>query len=334
MTGNHVAVIGAGVAGLTAACRLAHAGLDVVVFDKARGVGGRTSTRRSDVFAFDHGAQYFTCRSDAFTQQVGDWCRRGVAAPWDATIATLGAADSAASAKLADRFVGVPGMSALARDLAEGLRVECGHRIESVEGGPGCWSLITEDGARQEGFDSVVVATPAPQAVPLLASHPGFAESAARVEMQPCHAVMLTFAEGIGVDFDGAFVENSPLGWVARNASKPGRPPGECWVLHTTPEWSGTHLATPIETVMHALLLAFGRALGQALPDPTFQAAHRWSLARTDEPLGEPFLWAADSALGVCGDWLHGSRVEDAYLSGAQLAEAMLFKKAGPSAVR
>ena len=41
-----VAVVGGGIAGLTAASHLARAGCDVVVYETGRGPGGRTSTRR------------------------------------------------------------------------------------------------------------------------------------------------------------------------------------------------------------------------------------------------------------------------------------------------
>ena len=60
-----IAIIGAGFAGLTLAKRLAEQH-DVSVFEKARGPGGRMSTRRADPFAFDHGAQYFTVETERF----------------------------------------------------------------------------------------------------------------------------------------------------------------------------------------------------------------------------------------------------------------------------
>jgi predicted NAD/FAD-dependent oxidoreductase len=331
MKTGRVAVIGAGVAGLTAARNLARAGWDVVVFEKARGVGGRTSTRRSEATAFDHGAQYFTCRTDAFAHQVEDWCRRGVAAAWCAPIKILGGGVSSATREESRRYVGVPGMSALARDLAKELTVECGRRIARIEGSATRWILIAEEGAKFPGFDTVVVAMPAPQAVPLLASAPRLAELAAGVEMQPCHAVLVTFPHPLEIEFGGAFVSEPPLAWVARTASKPGRPGAESWVLHAGPEWSARHLEEPSENVAEALLGAFGDAMGRELPTASSCSTHLWRFARTTQPLGPPFLWDADQRLAVCGDWTHGARVEDAFTSGELLSRAMLSDQTLPA---
>jgi phytoene dehydrogenase-like protein len=50
-----VAVVGGGMAGLTAACYLARAGLRVTVFEKAPVLGGRAATRESEDFLFNRG---------------------------------------------------------------------------------------------------------------------------------------------------------------------------------------------------------------------------------------------------------------------------------------
>ena len=65
-----IIVVGAGLSGLSAARELSSRGHDVTVFDKGRGVGGRLATRRAGSAVFDHGAQFFTARSDEFQQQV------------------------------------------------------------------------------------------------------------------------------------------------------------------------------------------------------------------------------------------------------------------------
>lgn len=324
MTARRIAVVGAGIAGISAARRLAAAQAAPKLFEKARRPGGRVSTRRAQDFAFDHGAQYFTCHDPAFELIVSHWCRRGIAARWDAPIVTLTNGVQGESRGEAVRCVGVPGMSALARDLAADLDVACDQRIERIERAAGRWRLISDAGRIFDGFDAVVLATPAPQAVPLLASLPRFAERVAAVEMQACHAAMVAFAEPLGVDFGGAFVTDSPLAWIARNGSKPGRAIGECWVLQTTPQWSTAHLDVAPDAIAVALLEALGAALGRRLPTPMHCASHRWLFARSATPLGVPFLWDPDARVGVCGDWTFGGRIESAFLSGEQLATAMV----------
>ncbi|MFM8940069.1 MAG: FAD-dependent oxidoreductase, partial [Phenylobacterium sp.] len=61
---DRIAIIGAGLSGLACARSLHREGRKVQLFDKARGPGGRMSTRRVETplgtIGFDHGAQYFT----------------------------------------------------------------------------------------------------------------------------------------------------------------------------------------------------------------------------------------------------------------------------------
>jgi predicted NAD/FAD-dependent oxidoreductase len=68
-----VVIVGAGLAGLSAARLLRDAGHDVVVLDKGRSPGGRCATRRIGNATLDHGAQFFTVRSDEFARCVDEW---------------------------------------------------------------------------------------------------------------------------------------------------------------------------------------------------------------------------------------------------------------------
>ena len=70
-----IAIIGAGLAGLTAASHLISAGFRVDLVEKSRGAGGRMATRRETWASLDLGAQYFTARSPAFRAQVASWLR-------------------------------------------------------------------------------------------------------------------------------------------------------------------------------------------------------------------------------------------------------------------
>ena len=322
-----VAVIGAGVAGLNAGRQLEAAGMDVVLFEKARGASGRLSTRRSDFGAFDHGAQYFTARDEEFRNQVEAWLADGVVERWAGRIVRLSGGGESTEGSPVERYVGCPGMSAVARDLRGDLNISLGVRIESVKRVGERWTLTAHDGSEFPGFDLLVMAVPAPQAVPFLSSVPEFDREVRLVNMAPCHAVMVRFKESYDPEFDAAFVDSDTLSWVARNSSKPGRGPEACWVLHSTVEWSASNLDADASDVTRSLLLAFQEAVGSALPPTDFSAMHRWLLSRALDPLRSGPLWDSEQSLGVCGDWTLGDRVEDGYMSASRLVRRILDDK-------
>ena len=105
----NIVVIGAGLSGLVAAQSLQAQGHKVLVVDKGRSVGGRLATRRIGTATLDHGAQFFTVRSDEFAKHVDAWIQQGVVREWCKGFAT---ADGHS------RFVGVGGMNAIAKHLA------------------------------------------------------------------------------------------------------------------------------------------------------------------------------------------------------------------------
>ena len=331
-----VAVIGAGIAGLACARALADHGLDVTVFEKSRGAGGRAATRRSDDYAFDHGAQYFTARDARFKRYVDAWCADGHAAVWDRPVSMISFGMRADAGHSSTRYVGTPGMSALGKHLAGDLRVHYQSQVGAVEptrGEPGARWLLSN--AREEAlgvYDVVIVATPAPQAVPLLAgAAPELAERAGSVRMSPCITVIALFSLPLAVDFDAAFVKESPLAWIARNNSKPGRRPQECWVLHATAEWSERYVNEDREQVSGLLLDAFWEATGARPVEAAITVYHSWLLSRVDQAMEpppavtSPCLWDRARGVGACGDWCSPqSRIEDAFLSGTAMAGRVL----------
>ena len=326
-SGQGVLVIGAGMAGLTCARALRDAGCEVSVIDKARGPGGRASTRRSPVGGFDHGAQYLTARDPAFRTCVARWIEDGHAARWNGRIGTLRNGRIEAATEARERLLGTPRMSALLRHLGSDLDLHFGRRAVQLAPSADGWRVACEDGARLGPYASMVVATPSPQAAPLLEAAPTLASRVSEAAVDPCWAVMLGFDQPLPLPLDGAFVVDSPLAWASRESSKPGRAAGERWVLHGSPAWSAAHVDAPREAVTVALLDAFAEAVGSALPTPVHRDAHRWLYARTRRALGTACLLDESAGIGVCGDYCLGERVEDAWQSGRALAEALIAKR-------
>ena len=320
-----VGVIGAGVAGLACARRLQEADVRVLVVDKARAAGGRVTTRRRASYAFDHGAQYFTAQGDELRSELRRWIAAGIAAPWSGAVGALVQGQLRLEESLRVRFVGTPGMSAIGRQLADGLPLQLETRIQAVEATGSCgWRFRIDRGATIGPFEAVVVAAPAPQAAPLLAAAPALAARAAAVDMAPCIAAMVAFAKPVACAADGLFVDGPALAWAARNGSKPGRPADDCWVLHGAASWSRAVIEDEPAVAARRLLDDLAIALGGTLPVPLSFDAHRWRYARPETPIGEASLWDADLLLGACGDWCLEGRVEAAFESGRDLARRML----------
>ncbi|WP_379075807.1 NAD(P)/FAD-dependent oxidoreductase [Methylophilus glucosoxydans] len=324
---KNIAVIGAGMAGLSCSQALQQAGYLVTVFEKSRGPSGRVSTRLGEGWQCDHGAQYFTVSQQPFVTQVQKWLQAGVVAEWQGRI--YEANETGLRAKLSEkqRYVGVPRNTRPARQMAQSLTVELEQTVQQITFAEGKWRVHSkEHGAYPQVFDKVVLAIPAPQAQALLGFNLEMQALAASVNMRGCWALMGRYTHTLDLPFDGLFVNAGPLSWVARDSSKPGRLPEgsavkEVWVLHASAEWSEANIERAPEEVALALLAAFQALGGEA---PMEHSVHRWRYADCANYLHQGFAWDAAQQLGMCGDWLNGGKVEGAWMSGYQLAQAMI----------
>jgi renalase len=328
-----IALIGAGLSGLSCAQALRQAGHTVHVFDKSRGPSGRMSTRRAEdpqgTWQCDHGAQYFTARDAAFRAEVARWQQAGVAALWDARLRSFDGQTWTTPDTPLERFVGTPRMTSPCAWLAQQLVADADgtaltrwqttvHRLEQHADG---WALTSaEHGMHPERYGAVLLAVPAQQVLPLLSPvAPDGAALAASARMRGSWAVMLRCAAPVALALDGAFVNTGPLRWLARDSSKPGRTGPETWLLHASPEWSEAHMECEAADVLPMLLQAFAD-LGGPPPAQVQATAHRWRYADTEPALTLGSWWDAHARLGLCGDWLNGGKVEGAWLSGQDLA--------------
>jgi renalase len=322
---RRIGIVGGGLAGLSAARELTRLGHLATVFEKASGPGGRVATRHARgvelprplagaALAFDHGAQYFTVRDPRFAEVAARWERARVAAPWTGRIVAFDAEGWEEIGADTIRYVGVPDMHALARDLAGGLDIRYGQPVSSLA------PLL-------DAFDHVIVAIPAAEAAALVAAVPALAEPAGAVRMPPCWTVLAAFEERVAARFDAAFVNGSALGWIARNTSKPKRDwKVDAWVLHATTAWSAAHVDDPKDHVGAFLMEAFEDLVRAGLPRACHAEVHRWRHAAADPPLATGVLHDPTARVTLCGDWCRGSRIEDAWLSGVIAAELITTK--------
>ena len=324
-TPRRVAVIGAGLSGLMCARTLLDHDIEVSVFEKSRGYGGRCATRRDGPWRFDHGAQYFTFRDARLMPYVHSWAQQGLIAPWQGTLAVREGGAWQPAKTGVRRYVGVPGMNAIGAHLAADLDVQLETTVTLIQREGRQWRLLDANNEDLGAFDAVLTCIPAPQAATLLAPvSPALAATASTAVMHATWATMLVLNERPPLEFEGAFINDDPvLGWIARDTGKPQRSADEIWVLHATRAWSDAHIEDGKEEVAAAMTAAFARVVGAEVA-PVHSAAHRWRYALPDPVAADAALYDAAAGLGAGGDWCGGPRVEGALLSGIALAGRVL----------
>ncbi|MBT8126558.1 MAG: NAD(P)-binding protein [Gammaproteobacteria bacterium] len=154
-----VIVIGAGMAGLSAAVRLKSADVDVLVVDKARGVGGRMASRRIGDASFDHGAQFITAEDRQFAAALASWEQAGVARSCFQSETNVLTETPC--------WYGTPVMTAIAKHLAAGIETRLEQRVCKLQREGTHWKVATIESARMAA-KGVLLTPPVPQSLMLL----------------------------------------------------------------------------------------------------------------------------------------------------------------------
>jgi hypothetical protein len=310
-----VGIVGAGLAGLLCGRVLAESGHDVVLFDKGRGPGGRLATRRIDDARLDHGAQFFTTRSDRFAGLVTEWSAAGLVVEWTRGFGT----DDGFP-----RYVVRDGMNALAKHLAAGLDVRCSTLVFMVRRHPaGGWSILLDDGSTH-AVDAVVVAIPLPQAASVLIDTGVQLPAELRtIDYDRTLALLAVLDRAAQVPPPGGVQDaDDVFSFVADNRMK-GISAVPALTLHARAEWSLAHWDADREEVHGQLRRAAASWVGPA--SIVESQVKRWRFATPQRIWPEP-CWTAPHGppLALAGDAFAGPRVEGAALSGLAAAQALL----------
>lgn len=320
-----IAIIGAGLSGLSAA-HLLKDYADITLFEKARGVSGRMSTRRAEPYFFDHGAQYFTARTKPFEDFIQPLLEQGIIQRWNARYVKFKGNQIIKRRNWSDeepRYVGVPGMNYVAKFLAKGLDIHINTRIVSLNH-QGTWQLTDEQDQQYSGFDWVICTAPSPQAAELLPESFKYHADIKAIEMRACFLLMLGFEQSFPIEFEAAHVTDSDLSWIAVNSHKPKRSDPFTLMVHSSEKYAETHIDETREQIMQHLIAETTRIIGWDVGTPDYKTIHGWRYANNGKRDQTSTIFLdQEHKLTACGDWCLGGRVEGAFTSAYNLALKM-----------
>jgi len=307
----HIVVVGAGLSGLTAARSLVAAGQNVTVLDKGRSSGGRCATRRVGNAVLDHGAQFFTARSDDFLRIVDEWLQADVAREW---CRGFGSGDGH------PRYCGTHGMTTITKHLARGLDVQCSHMVFNIERAGMQWRVHRDDGTYLDA-DCVVITCPVPQSMALLVgAELPIPDGIRTIEYDKTIAALVVVEGETNVPFPGGIQDaDATFSFVADNHMK-GISPQRALTLHCSPSFSETHWWNDA-AITHELVMENAQAwIGSA--NVIEHQPKRWRMA-TPRTTWHERCWSHEGIV-LAGDAFAGPKVEGAVLSGLAAAQRIL----------
>ena len=334
-----VAVIGAGMAGLSCAQRLRQAGYAVAVVEKSRGAGGRVATRRVQGTRADHGARYLEPQGEAVQGLIDVLVDRDILELWTDNIWELRGGELSASPNSC--YVAPAGMNTVGKYLAQDLEIWFGRRVQAISITDNqMWHLSLEvtddnlDTPQELIAKAVVVAIPAPQALMFLNSEIGlqsdFLDKLRSVDYDPCITVMAGYPAAKQQDLSNlnpqwqavSFRDDADLAWIGLDSSKRLDSQQPVFVVHSSANFAEKYLeSTDLSAVGQQLLDRASEHLIPWLNQPEWLQVHRWRYAFCRNPLPVSCLPAAGTLPLVCaGDLCGEGQIEAALRSGLAAA--------------
>ncbi|MGB9754085.1 NAD(P)/FAD-dependent oxidoreductase [Roseiflexus castenholzii] len=340
----HLAIIGAGMAGLSAAreLRQRHPDLSITIYEKSRGVGGRVATRRRDGFVFDHGAQVIKAQDEdmdrllhtglpteglrRITQPVYVFHADGTIVEGDPTLNAEPSWSYAA------------GLNQLGKLLAAGLDVRREIRIAALrhETGTERWMLFDANGAHAGTANAVLLTPPAPQTAEILAMsefdptlRDALVRELIRVPYRRCLTLTLAYDRPIERPFY-ALVNvdrQHPVAWLALEHTKGTErcPPGHSLlIVQMSGYFSLQQWDAPAEELASAVIEMVSMVLEEDLRRPMWYDRQGWRYALPDGVAKADMLNSTQTGLFFAGDYAVGlGRIHLAIKNGQEVARAI-----------
>lgn len=301
-------IIGAGIAGLSAAKVLVEKGHDVTILDKGRGVGGRMSTRTIENAKADHGAQYFSVKSAEFQALISSLQTENIAKEWHL------------AQRQNVRYIGAKGMNTIPKKMATDLTIRLNEKVVLIAEK----QIKTESGNTYD-FDKLIITIPIPQVIDLFeTSEISFSEKDKTVidsiEYDPCVAVMAVLKQATEIPSGGIILENQSVSWIADNFQK-GITEIPTATIHASAEFSKKHLEDNLQEVAQEMLSSVNQWIN---PENIVSTqVHRWRYSLACQRYEQPFYQIENQNIYLGGDGFGIGNVEGAFLSGYHLAKSI-----------
>jgi renalase len=314
-------VVGSGVSGCTIANLLSKK-YTVEIFDKGKGLGGRTSNRRyKNNINFDHGLQYISPDDQEYKKFILKLEKKRILKPWINNHIDL----SFSKKKVSTKYIGTRNNNDICKYLVKGLKVRFLSTITSIKFEKNCWVVIINK-KEKFYFKNLVITCPFPQLKVLAKDYLNKKILNLNVKMQPNITVMAVFKKYKSLPIGSIKFDDNILGFAANeNSKKRFKTNLNLWTIQSNYKWAKNKINTyrkNKKNISFEMLKRFETLVGIKRKNLIFSSIHGWKYSYNFKKTRFKSYWLKKYNLGICADWFLGPKAEHAWVSSNDL-----FKK-------
>ena len=228
-------VIGSGISGATIA-NLLNKKNSVILFDKARGPGGRASFKRmKGNIGFDHGTQYFSPKTPEFKKFTKDLIKKRILKVWGGKHIFLNSKKKENKKHL--KIIGKNGNNDISKYLLKKINCNYQSELKKIHYKNKLWHLSFADG-KLRSFKSIILTCPFPQLKKLSKRFINNSFLKKSIKMDANITTMIAIKKNKKSNSSYLF-EDPILGWAGNeNSKKRFKSKYDLWTLQSTFKWA------------------------------------------------------------------------------------------------
>ena len=323
---KNVAVIGAGITGITLA-NLLQKKLNLTVFEKSRGVGGRMATRRAEPYQFNHGAQYFKIENNEFKDFLQPLILNKIIKPLEANQIEILNKEVIKRTKIYNKqyFTAESKMNSVVKYLINNnfsIKLLC--KIEKIIKENDKWFLIDSGQVSFGPYDWLIITIPPNQAKEILYSNFKFLDILKKIKMRSCYSLMLGFDKFEEFDFDTASFLEEDVQWLSIRKIILEHKEYYNLLINSSYNFAEQNINGSKYKISDHLIKQVSDILKCKLNNYEHKALHFWKYAMTEKNNNLGSLLDEDFKIIVCGDWCMNGKVEGGFLSAKDAVNKLL----------
>ena len=312
-------VIGSGISGATIA-NLLNKKHTVDLYDKARGLGGRSSFKRLDnQRGFDHGTQYFSPKTTEFKRFTKKLIEKKILKIWGGNHKFL--SDKKKENKKHVKVIGRKGNNDISKYLLKNGRWYFLSELKKINFQNRKWNLVFNDG-EMKNYDNLILTCPFPQLKKLSKKYIKNSFIREKIKMDANITILIEIKK-TNLGYSSFLFNDRILGWAGyENSKKRFKSKSDLWTLQSTFNWANKKInqnKVLKKTNAKILIDKFFKLTGIKQTKILFSLNHGWKYSSNSKPLKLKSYWNSRLNLGVCADWFNGPRLESGWISANDL---------------